>query len=73
MSLIGPIPEKRPTLETLLIGAIGMGPIGFLVSKGDHIQFVSSRPPSGLNAVIERVPELVERYMTKKKTEDPAA
>ena len=52
--------------------AIGMGPIGFLVSKGDHIQFVSSRPPSGLNAVIERVPELIERYMTKKNAEDPA-
>ena len=46
---------------------VGMGPIGFLVSKGDHIQFLSARPASGLSAAFEKVPDLLEKYVGNKK------
>jgi len=53
--------------------AIGMGPIGFLVSKGDQIQFLSARPASGLNAVIEKVPDLINKFVSGKKEANTAS
>lgn len=46
---------------------IGMAPIGFLVSRGDQIQFLSSRPASGLNAAFEKVPDLISKFVESKK------
>lgn len=48
---------------------IGMGPIGFLVTKGDKIQFIPSRQPSGLGAAFEIIPDLLGKYFDKKEKE----
>ena len=53
------------------IGAgMGMGPVGFLVSREGEIQFIPARSTKGLSAVFEKVPELLEKYLSKKKAEE---
>ncbi|HET6543928.1 MAG TPA: spore germination protein GerW family protein [Chryseolinea sp.] len=46
---------------------LGIDPIGFLVTKGDQISFVTTHQNKGLSAVFEKVPELIEKMMAKKK------
>ena len=57
-------------------GGAGMGitPVGFLVTKGDEIQFVSTRTSKGLSAAFEKIPDLVDKYFEKsnKKEAVPA-
>lgn len=50
---------------------MGLDPIGFLVTKGDQISFVSTHQNKGLTAVFEKVPELIERLMNDKKKTAP--
>ena len=54
-------------------GGAGMGvaPIGFLVTKGDQISFISVKSNKGLSAIFEKMPDVLEKYFSKKKT--PAA
>lgn len=51
-------------------GGVRVEPIGFLVSKGDEISFLHSGRAKGLAAVFEKVPDLLEKYIDKKKEED---
>lgn len=53
---------------------IGVCPVGFLVAKGDEISFIPSDRKSGLSALIEKVPDLVEKVaeMKKEKGEEPS-
>lgn len=44
---------------------LGMTPIGFLVTKGEMIQFIAAKKSSGLTATFEKLPELFEKYMEK--------
>jgi uncharacterized spore protein YtfJ len=44
-------------------GGMGIEPIGFLVSKGEDIQFISTKTNKGLAAAFEKVPALIEKYM----------
>lgn len=46
---------------------MGIDPIGFLVTKGDQISFVSTHQNKGLAAVFEKVPELIEKMMSSTK------
>jgi uncharacterized spore protein YtfJ len=46
---------------------LGIDPIGFLVSKGEQISFISTHQNKGLAAVFEKVPELIEKMLAKKK------
>lgn len=46
---------------------IGIDPIGFLVSKGDEISFISTHRHTGLSSVFEKVPELIQNMMQKKE------
>ncbi len=46
---------------------VGMGAIGFLVSKGEEIQFISTQSSKGLGAALEKLPDLIEKLMDKKK------
>jgi uncharacterized spore protein YtfJ len=46
---------------------IGIDPIGFLVTKGDHISFVSTNQNKGLSGIFEKVPELIEKLTGDKK------
>lgn len=52
---------------------IGMAPIGFLVTKGDEISFISTEKHSGLSAIFEKVPDLIEKLMDKKKEAEASA
>ncbi len=46
---------------------MGMGPVGFLVTHKDQIQFISASPSKGLGAAFEKLPGLIEKFMDKKK------
>lgn len=48
---------------------MGMGPVGFLVTHKDQIQFVSTKSQSGLSAAFEKLPGLLEKLLEKQKTE----
>lgn len=50
-------------------GGMGLEPIGFLASKGDHIEFISTRTHRGLDAIFDKVPHLIERFMDSNKKE----
>lgn len=53
-------------------GGIGIDPIGFLVTRGDQITFISAHQSKGLSSVFEKVPDLLEKMMNKKKEAEPA-
>ena len=48
---------------------IGIAPVGFLVAKGDEISVIPSDKKSGLSALFEKVPDLVEK-MAEMKNKD---
>lgn len=52
---------------------MGMAPIGFLVSHGDQIQFITTRQSKGLAAAFEKLPDVLEKYLDKKAEEEKAA
>ena len=52
---------------------MGIQPIGFLVSRGDSISFISAKKNSGLSAAFEKVPELIEKYFEHKEDAVKAA
>jgi len=52
---------------TLAAAGIGMSPIGFLIAKGDEISFVPADEKKGLQAIFDKVPDLIERVMEMKK------
>ncbi len=42
---------------------MGIDPIGFLVSRGSEISFISTRTNKGLAAAFEKVPDLIGKYL----------
>lgn len=48
---------------------IGISPVGFLVAKGDEISFIPSDKKSGLSALFDKVPDLVEKMAAMKNKE----
>lgn len=61
---------KNPVPDGTAAGAgIGMSTIGFLASRGDEIHFISTKASKGLNAAIEKLPDLLEKYMDSKGEE----
>ncbi|NUO01900.1 MAG: sporulation protein [Saprospiraceae bacterium] len=53
---------------------MGIVPMGFLVSRGDLIQFVPANTTHGLSAAVEKLPDLLGKYLTNKKelqTQEP--
>jgi uncharacterized spore protein YtfJ len=62
---------KQTHGEGLGVGAgMGIEPIGFLVSRGEKISFVSTRSNKGLSAAFEKVPDLIEKFMETRKPEE---
>lgn len=51
-------------------GGLGIEPIGFLVSRGDQISFISTRTNKGLSAAFEKVPDLLERFMKMREKKE---
>ena len=54
-------------------GGIGIDPIGFLVTRGDQISFISTAQSKGLAAVFEKVPDLLMKFSQKKEKEAATA
>lgn len=48
-------------------GGMGVEPIGFLVTNNDEISFIPTRTSRGLSAAFEKVPDLLEKFIEKKK------
>jgi len=46
---------------------IGVTPVGFLVAKGDQISFIPSDKRTGLSSLLEKIPDLVEKFADKKE------
>lgn len=44
-------------------GGMGIEPIGFLVSRGEEISFVSTKTNKGLSAAFEKVPDLLSKLI----------
>lgn len=53
-------------------GGVGIDPIGFLVTKGNHISFVPTGRSQGLSAVFEKVPDLIEKLAQGKAKAETA-
>ena len=47
-------------------GAIGMQPIGFLVSGNGEVKFIPTTGNSGLQGAINKLPDLVSKFMDLK-------
>jgi uncharacterized spore protein YtfJ len=54
-------------------GGMGVTPIGFLVTRGDQISFISTHTSKGLSAAFEKVPDLLEKLFEKKKAQKAEA
>lgn len=50
-------------------GGLGMAPVGFLVAKGNEIEFISTRTSKGLGAAFEKIPDLLVKFLDKNKKE----
>lgn len=48
-------------------GGIGIDPIGFLVSKGNEISFISTHQNRSLSSIFEKVPDLISKFMQGKE------
>lgn len=51
----------------------GMDPIGFLVSRGGEISFVPSHQASGFSKAMEKIPDVLEKFISKKQSEKATA
>jgi uncharacterized spore protein YtfJ len=45
---------------------IGIEPLGFLAARGPEISFVPSRTSRGLSAAFEKVPDVLEKFLSGK-------
>ena len=52
---------------------MGIDPIGFLVSHGDQISFISTKTNKGLAAAFEKVPDLISKFLDSRKEERQVA
>ncbi|MFL1895334.1 GerW family sporulation protein [Aquimarina sp. 2-A2] len=53
--------------------AVGVQPIGFLVTRGKDISFLGTDKTHGLAAVFEKVPDLIEKIaQSRNKEKEPA-
>jgi uncharacterized spore protein YtfJ len=51
----------------------GMDPIGFLVTRGSEISFVPSRTASGFSKAMERLPDVLEKFVSSRGKEKVGA
>ncbi len=50
--------------------ALGLAPVGFLATKGDDITFIPADQKRGLQAAIEKLPEIFEKCMAMKEKKE---
>jgi len=46
---------------------MAISPVGFLVVKGDQVSFLSTTKSKGVDAIFEKVPDLLDRLLNLKK------
>jgi len=46
---------------------MGIVPLGFLVSRGEEISFISTTQNKGLAAAFEKVPDLISKYLESRE------
>ena len=64
----GKATKAQPEGEGSGAGAgMGIKPVGFLVSRGSEIQFISTNSSTGISAAFEKIPDLINKYMEKNK------
>lgn len=51
-------------------GGVGITPVGFLVTKGDEIYFIPSDQKKGLQTLLEKAPDLMEKMMEMKQKKE---
>ena len=51
---------------------VSIEPIGFLVTRGEAITFLSSGKSSGITTLMDKLPEVIEKFAAKKKELEPA-
>lgn len=49
---------------------VGVTPVGFLVTKNDEISFISVDKNKGLSALLEKMPDVVEKVMEMKENKE---
>ncbi len=49
---------------------IGVSPVGFLVAKGEEISFLPASNKKGLDAIFEKVPDLMDKIMDMKNKKE---
>jgi uncharacterized spore protein YtfJ len=50
--------------------ALGIAPLGFLVAKGDQISFIPVDKKTPLSSLIDKVPDLVDKFADMKNKEE---
>ncbi len=50
-------------------GAVGIDPIGFLVTRGEEIKFIGANNDKGISGVINKVPDVMEKYFDMKNAD----
>lgn len=48
-------------------GGTGIEPMGFLVTRGGEISFVSAKSSKGISALVEKMPDVLSKYLDKKE------
>lgn len=48
-------------------GGVGITPVGFLATREEQISFIPTHSSKGLGAAFEKIPDLIEKFMEKKK------
>ncbi len=59
--------KKRKGSCGATVAGLGITPVGFLVSRGEEISFLSSDKNKGIQTIFEKVPDLVEKIIDMKK------
>ncbi|GAA4459609.1 hypothetical protein GCM10023093_00870 [Nemorincola caseinilytica] len=54
-------------------GGAGMSPVGFLATKGGEIQFISTKGSKGIGTALEKIPDILEKFMDSKKQDTSKA
>ena len=61
-------PKNEGSGEGMGIGAgVMVEPIGFLVTRGDEIQFLGATRHSGMDNALEKMPDLLEKLIDSRK------
>ncbi|MDO3627852.1 GerW family sporulation protein [Mucilaginibacter sp. BT774] len=51
---------------------VGMGPVGFLVTRGETIEFIPARSSKGLSALLEKAPDIMGKIFDKTREKEAA-